>query len=132
MTQSFALQKGIFDRLSNDAGLAAVLGPGARVFDDPPASAAFPYIVIGEARAAKIAGADATEHDIRIEMFSRHAGRKEVKQILDALFASLHDADFPLEGARLVNCRFVFGEAFRGEEGLFRGLARFRCVTEAA
>jgi hypothetical protein len=130
---TLALQKALYARLRAEPALAALLGDPPRVFDAPPGTAPFPYVVIGETRAAPIAGHDSgVEHDIRIEIFSRHVGRFEVKRIVDLLFAALHGADFALDGARLVNCRFVFADVYRAEEGeLYRGLARFRCVTEA-
>lgn len=128
---TFALQKAVYERLTASASLAEHLGNPPRVFDAPPPAAPFPYAVIGEASLSKIAGHDAVAHDFRIEIFSRHAGRREVKLVIDAIVQVLHEADFPVEGARLVNCRFVFGDIFRAEDGeTFRGLMRFRCVTE--
>lgn len=132
MSATLALQKGLYERLLADAALGGALGDPPRVFDDPPAGAPFPYVVIGEARAEAAGDDRLIRHDVRIEIFSRHAGRREVKEIADLIYAALHDRTFPLDGARLVNCRFVFADFFHAEGAeLFRGLARFRCVTEA-
>ncbi|NWG71787.1 MAG: DUF3168 domain-containing protein [Parvularculaceae bacterium] len=129
---SLPLQKAVYERLLADLASFEELGGPPRIFDAPPAGAPFPYVVIGEASVSKLPGHDAAAHDFRIEIFSRHAGRREVKLILDRVVEALHDADFPVDGARLVNCRFVFGDIFRPDGGeTFRGLLRFRCVTES-
>jgi hypothetical protein len=132
--RSFSLQQAIYGALAADPGVQAELGAPARVFDDPPADAALPYAVIGETRASRIPGhPTGVEHEIRIEIVSRHAGRREVKRILDRLYDALHEAELALDGARLVNLRFVFADVFRRDGGeVYAGLARFRAVTEAA
>jgi hypothetical protein len=132
MTASiWTLQKAVFARLMADAGLKAEIGDPPRLYDDPPADAVFPYVLLGEARVSPLAGVDGgLEHEIRLQIFSRYAGRREVKRIIDALYDALHEADFAVEGATLVNIRFVFGDAFRraGTE-TYQGVARFRAVT---
>lgn len=128
---SWNLQKAIFARLVADAGLIAELGDPPRVYDDPPADAVFPYVLLGEARSAPLAGVDGgLEHDVRLQIFSRYAGRREVKRLIDALYDALHEADFAVDGASLVNCRFVFGDVFwRAGGEFYQGVARFRAVT---
>lgn len=128
---SWPLQKALYQRLAADAALMEEIGDPPRLYDDPPPDAAFPYVVLGEARAAPVPGADGLfEHDLRLHVHSRHAGRRDVKRILDRLYDALEGADFPVEGARLVSARFVFADVFRREEGVFTGVARFRLVTE--
>ncbi|MEQ1931156.1 MAG: DUF3168 domain-containing protein, partial [Parvularculaceae bacterium] len=56
MSATLALQKGLYERLLADAALGGALGDPPRVFDDPPAGAPFPYVVIGEARAVERKG----------------------------------------------------------------------------
>lgn len=130
---SFALQKALYAALLADSGVRAELGDPPRIYDAPPESAAHPYAVLGEARATRIAGhPSGVEHDIRIRIVSRYEGRREVKRALEAVVAALHDADPPLEGARLVGLRFLFADIFARGDGVFEGLARFRAATEAA
>ena len=128
----WAVQKAVFMQLSNDAGVKLVLGDPPRIHDDAPASAVFPYAILGEGRAAPLDGVDgAFEHDVRIGIFSRYQGRREVKQIVDALYDALHDAVFLVDGATLISSRFVFGDVFRREPNeAYRGVARFRVVTQ--
>lgn len=126
------LQVALYTVLSDHAGLRAELGDPPRIYDDPPAAAAFPYLVLGEARAQDYPGVQGgVEHDIRVTAYSRHGGRKEVKRLTDLIVEALHEADFPVDGARLVQCRFVFADAFRRRDNaLYEGVARFRVVTE--
>lgn len=126
------LQVALYTALQDYTPLAAELGDPPRIFDDPPAAAALPYLILGEGRASDYPGlAGGAEHDIRVSVFSRHGGRKEIKRLLDLVVEALHETDFAIEGARLVQCRFVFSDVFRRRDGaLFEGLARFRAVTE--
>ena len=133
MTASaWALQKALYAHLSAHAGIVAELGDPPRIHDEAPPAAAFPYAVLGEGQARPFAGVEGgVEHEIRLLVFSRHQGRREVKRIIDALHDALHDAAFAVEGAHLVNIRFVFGDVFRrSEDGTYLGVARFRAVTQ--
>ena len=131
--RQWPLQVALYTVLSAHAGLRAELGDPPRIHDDPPAPAVFPYLLLGEARVADYPGLPGgAEHDIRLSVFSRHGGRREVKRLLDLAVEALHDARFPVEGATLVQCRFVFADAFRRRDPeLFEGVARFRAVTQS-
>jgi hypothetical protein len=48
---SAALRAAIHDALVADAALVSMLG-GPKIYDEPPRSAAFPYITLGETRIA--------------------------------------------------------------------------------
>ena len=112
------LQKAVYQALRADAGLKAEIGDPARIFDDPPPEAPYPYLTIGEARASDYKGLDGgLEHDLKLYAFSRYAGRREVKRILSAVYDALHDAALTLSGHDLVNIRFVFADAFRRLDG---------------
>lgn len=130
---SSAMHKAVYAALFADAGVRAELGDPPRLYDDAPKAAAYPYALLGEGRAAPLAGVDgAFEHDIRIRMVSRHAGRAEIRRLIDVFYDALHEADLAVEGFRLVSIRFVFADALRrGESDLYQGAARFRAVTEA-
>ncbi|WP_428410013.1 DUF3168 domain-containing protein [Hyphococcus sp.] len=125
------LQKAVYQALAADAAIKAEVGEPARIFDDPPPDAIFPYLTLGEARATDWKGVDGgLEHDLRLYVFSRYAGRREVKRILSAVYDALHEAALTLSGHDLVNIRFVFADAFRRTDGeTYQGVARFRAVT---
>ena len=126
------LQRAVYGLLSADAAIKAEIGDPARIYDDPPSDAAFPYITLGETRAADWKGVDGgLEHDFKLYVFSRYAGRREVKRIIGVIYDALHEAAFAITGHQLVNIRFVFGDAFRRLDGeTYQGVARFRAVTQ--
>ena len=129
---SWALQKALYQRLSVDDGIKSVIGDPARIYDDPPEDAAFPYLVIGETKASDWGGVDgAMSHELRLYAFSRHAGRREVKQVMSAVYDAVHEQDLSVDGARLVYLRYVFGDVWRKQDGdTYQGVMRYRAVTE--
>ena len=128
----FALQKAVYGRLAADAALKSLIGDPARIYDDAPRDAALPYIVIGEARISDWSGVEGGfEHDIRIHIFSRYAGRREIKEIVTALYDALHEAPLIIAGHDLVNLRFVFSDILRRQDSdIYHGVTRFRAVTQ--
>ncbi len=134
MTNAFAwgLQKAVYGALADHAALAAHLGAPPRIYDAPPKGTAFPFATLGETRVKPFRGVDgAFEHDLRVHVFSRYEGRREAKEILNGVYDALHEADFSVDGASLVQIRFVFADIFpRTDGGVFQGVARFRAVTQ--
>lgn len=129
----WALQKAIYEALRADAGLKALVGDPPRVFDAPPKSGPFPFIAFGDAREAKISGADAlVEHDLRINVHSRYEGRREAKEIVTAILSALDDAPLIVDGAALISLRATFSDiVHRQESDAYLGIVRLRAVTEA-
>jgi len=132
MSSAWALQEAIYAALTADAGLRALLGDPARIYDDAPADAVFPFLTIGQARQSDWPGAPGgAAHALTLHVWSRYAGRKEVKDVMAAVYAVLHDASLAVSGQQLVNLRFVFGDVFRKQDGdTYQGLMRYRAVTE--
>lgn len=129
---SWALQQAIFAALSGDSALTALLG-GARVYDDVPERAAFPYVTFapGLERDWSVGEAVGSEHAVTLHAWSRGAGRKEALAIIDAVRTRLHDAALTLSGHRLVNLRHESSDVRRDSDGeTFHGIVRFRAVTE--
>ncbi len=125
------LQRAIYQHLKSNPALQTELGTPARVYDDPPADAVFPYLTLGETRIKDWPGVEGgVEHELRLHVFSRYAGRREVKRILASVYDALHDAALTVAGHELINIRFVFADAFRRQDGeTYQGVARFRAVT---
>lgn len=132
MNAASALHQAVYDALISNIVIKTELGDPPRVYDDVPAGAAFPYLIVGEGQARPLSGVDgAFEHDFTIAIVSRHAGRAEVRRLIDALYDALHETAFPVSGHRLVGIRFVFADAIRrGDNDLYRGAVKFRAVTE--
>jgi hypothetical protein len=134
MTSAAAeLQTAIFAALTNDSALVAELG-GAKVYDEPPANAQFPYITFGRTSVYDWStGTEiGTEQLFTLHIWSKEKGKKEVLEIMELARRRLDQAELPLGGGHeLVNLRLEFAEARHDEDlSLHHGLLRFRAVTE--
>lgn len=131
---SWALQQAVFARLTNDEVLTELLG-GARVYDDVPVRAAFPYVTFaqGSERDWSTASETGAEHALVLHVYSRASGRNELLAIMEALRGLLHDAALALTGYRLINLRHEASDVRRENDGeTYHGIVRLRAVTEAA
>jgi hypothetical protein len=130
------IQKAVYDSLSSDGVLTALLADGAdSVFDHVPPGSAFPYIVIGEmsSRPLDTMGGHGRDVSVTIHSYSRGRGMKELKAIMCAVFEGLHDADFAIDGHDMISCRETVTDCFVEQDGDTRhGVQRFRIVTEAS
>ena len=127
-----ALQEAVFETLSGDATLTAMLG-GAKVYDGAPRNAEAPYVHLGEATARDWSTATeaGTEVTFAVVAWSREPGREECLQIAERVVALLHDAALVLDGNRLVNLRHLSTETAREEKPQGRrALVRFRARIE--
>lgn len=130
---SFALQAAIVGALSVNAPLRALISTPARVYDDVPSSAPFPYVTLGHGTlgAWDTSSDQGHAHTLLINAWSRQGGRKEAKAILSAIYDVLHNAPLTLSGNRLVLLRFEFADIFRDADGeTMHGVARYRALTE--
>jgi len=131
-TAAAALRAAIHDALIADVPLTALLG-GPRVYDEPPANAAFPYVTLGEARIADYStGSErGEEHQLTLHAWSRQGGHKEAHLVAGALLQALDDAPLTLDDHRLVNFRFALADVRREADGrTYHALVRFRAITE--
>jgi len=123
------LQEAIYTALRADAGIKALVGDPARIYDNVPQQTTYPYITIGDDTAAEAGAADFDGQEITLTMhaWSQDRGRKEVKDILAAIYAALHDAVMAVTGATHVNLRWEFSDTFRDADGqTYHGVTRFR------
>src|SRR3569623_1224729 len=85
---SAALRAAVHDALAADSALAALLG-GAKVYDEPPRAAAFPYVTLGETRITDWSpGSDTSEeHQLTLHAWSRQGGHAQAsnrwRELLD-------------------------------------------------
>jgi hypothetical protein len=129
---SAALRAAIHAALSGHAPLTVLLG-GAKIYDEPPASATFPYVTLGEARVSDFSAGDdpGEEHQITLHAWSRQGGHREAHIIAGTLLQALDDAPLAPEGHHLVNLRFSLADIRREADGrTYHALVRFRAVTE--
>lgn len=103
------LQGAIFNALTSDDGLKALVGN--RIYDAVPApnKREFPYVSFGPHRegddsiADAQCGYDGAEHDIVIDCWSRALGMPEVKRIAAAVVRILNNLDLGLYNHRLIS-----------------------------
>lgn len=116
-----------------DAGVKALLGDPARIYDDPPPDPVFPYVSLGrvESRAADAASVNAIEHALTLHVWSRYGGRAEALDVVAALRAALHNAPLTVSGRTLVFLFAQFADVFRSGDGrTTHGILRLRAMTE--
>jgi Protein of unknown function (DUF3168) len=131
-TAAVALRAAIHDALVADGPLNAVLG-GPKIYDEPPKSAVFPYVTLGEARITdwSTGTESGEEHQLTLHAWSRQGGHKEAHVVAGALLAALDDAALTLDQHRLINLRFALADVRRETDGrTYHALVRFRAVTE--
>jgi len=129
---AWELQKAVYGALVADAALVALLG-GARVYDEVPRGAAFPYVSFGPSNVRDWSTGTETgaEHLFTLRAWSKAGGEKEVHRVLEAVRAALHEAALTLDGYRLVSLRHETSDTMRGADGeTYQGVVRFRAVTE--
>jgi uncharacterized protein (UPF0297 family) len=144
---SVSIQQAIFTKLRADGPLGALLptslftgDAGKAVYDRPPASnfselasGVFPFVVIGDDTVAEFDDDDTEgqETTLTIHAWSRSPGKKEVKQVLDAIYNSLHDKALTVTGQMVIYILFEFMETMADPDGLTQhGVIRFRITTQ--
>ncbi len=132
VASTLALQQAVYTTLMGTPALITSLG-GARIYDDVPQPAAFPYVSFGP---STITDADtATEradlHTLTLHIWSRARGRKETHILIEHVRAALHDQSLTLTGHRLINFRHTQTDTRRLSDGeTLQSTLRFRALTE--
>ena len=114
---------------------AQVSSIGYPVFDHVPQDTEFPYIVIGDDTSIPWDTDDSigSETTCTIHVWSRHRGRKEVKEIMRTIYEALHRQELSIIGGSLVECQAELQESFMDPDGLTRhGVIRFRLTVDSA
>lgn len=133
MSAERALVAAVRAAAMQDAGVKALLGDPARIFDDAPPDAVFPYVSLGrvESKPADASGGEAIEHAVTLHVWSRYGGRAETLDVIAALRGVLHNAPLDVEGRKLVLLLVTFTDVFRsGDARTTHGVLRLRAITE--
>tara|TARA_R110002167_G_scaffold34895_2_gene111461 strand:- start:1149 stop:1553 length:405 start_codon:yes stop_codon:yes gene_type:complete len=127
---SWEVQKAIFTALTGSVtGLGAA---NVSVYDDVPENTSYPYVVIGEETATNngTKTLDGMEHTLTIHAWSQYRGRREIKEIMQSIYQSLHNTAITVAGASLVNIRQEFNTTLAETDGITRhGVMRFRAIV---
>lgn len=133
MSAERALVAAIRAAAMENAGVQALLGHPARVHDDAPPDAIFPYVTLGrvESRPVDASGGEAIDHVITLHVWSRYGGRAEALDVIAALRSALHNAPLAVEDRKLVLIFVSFTDVFRsGDARTTHGVMRLRAITE--
>ncbi len=104
-----------------------------RFYDEPPRTAEFPYVTLGETRVTDYSTGDGRgeEHQLTVHAWSRQGGHAQAHVIAGALLQVLDDAPLTVTDHQLVNFRFAVADVRREADGrTYHALVRFRAVTE--
>lgn len=129
---SWDLQKNIYETLSSDTTITALLG-GAHIYDRVPRHVVPPYITLGQsvARDWSTGTEEGHEHILTLHIWSQVNGKKQTFEIISALRDALHDTDLQLTDHHLINLRHEFSDARVEADGEhMHGIIRYRAVTE--
>lgn len=126
----YALQQEVYSKLSASTALMALING---VFDGVSQAIDFPYITIGDISARDVSNAEISGVDYRlnIHIWSREAGHKQTADIIDVLYALLHNGSLSVSGKTLVAMRIFSSEIKLENDGLTRhGILKLQIVLQ--
>jgi len=132
---SLELQAAIVTKLKANAGVKAVVGDPARVYDEVPPGPTFPYISIGDSQVLpdKADCIDGTEIFFSIDGWARDKSIPMVKKISKAVVAALDDQDLTVSGYSVIVFELNTVNYLRDPDGLTRHVAlNFRALIQLA
>lgn len=115
---SLELQGAIVARLKADTALAALIG--ARVYDDVPDNAPFPYVNFARDDVLQDDATCVTGYEVNfgVDVWSRGVGFVEAKKIAHAVAKSMHNWDAPLPTHTVITLQHRQTRVFRDADGL--------------
>jgi len=135
MNAARALQAAVFEHLKANSAVAAIVG--ARVYDHPPASAAWkkPYLAFGTGYSvdADADCIDAREHTLQIDCWSRDQGRLgPCRDLADAVHRALHRAELVADPPFAISAmRVVLNRVFADPDGkTAHGVVQVRALVQ--
>lgn len=134
MSLEVEIQKAVYATLAANAGVKALIGDPARVYDRVPDNFAFPYVTIGDDQIIDDSNscADAFEVFCSVHVWSRAVGRIEAKTIGAAVREAL-DSQLSITGFTVAEWRAQPARYFVEPDGLTtHGVLVFRYLIDAA
>lgn len=118
MSPSLELQGAVVARLKADAALAAIIG--ARVYDNVPSAAQFPYVSLGywQETPEDVDCIEGAEIFGRIDVWSRSVGKVEALRAAEAVRSAMHHAEMDLTSNALVELEWVRTDVLNDPDGL--------------
>lgn len=128
---SWALQQAIYAALSGDTGLLNLLNQQPRIYDHVPDEVIYPYLVIGECKTTDWGHLpNGLQHDVKFYAYSRYAGRREIKDVMSAVYDVLHENNLSIPNICVVNARYTFGDVWRRQDSdTYQAIMRYKYIT---
>jgi hypothetical protein len=129
---AFPLQKAIYDALTGDSDLMALI---TGVFDNVPQGQAFPYVTIGDDILTDWASHtfDGASIEASIHAWARANGRKGCKSIQAEIRRILHDVSLSVSGFKTVSLRQTFENTMLDPDNeTYHGVQRFSVLLSEA
>lgn len=123
-------QQALFSLLTGSSALADLVG--TRIYDDAPQSVTFPWLEIGDGQivpddtsasddsSPEVTGDSGVSDFYDLHIWSRYAGKKEIRQISDVLHSLLHEANLTIEGRASALCWIRSERFLRDPDGQTR------------
>lgn len=125
-TSLWPLQQSIYSRLVSDAALGALI---TGVFDgeEVEPNAKLPYVTLGEDTVNDYSTKQWIGEDVTVTLhcFSEYRGKKEAKQILDAMLKALSSAPLTVPGYIVEGLEREYLNVIP-QEGIYHGVTRIR------
>ena len=128
---SLPLQKVLIDRMITDPGLFVLVE--GRVFDAVPTAVAKPYISLGPFQCLPEHGdcLDGGETFIQVDAWALGPRTVAIKQVGAAIAQCLDEAEFTLDGNRLVSIEIEQIQYLREQDGItVHGVVSLRVLTD--
>ncbi len=128
MLNYYNLQKAIYEKLTGDAGLMALI---SGVYDNAPQDADYPFITFGKSNSKKydVLGKNGLEHRVNIEIWSRENGKKQPAYIIESLYSLLHNGSLSVTGAALTSMEILSYSINLESDGCtYHGIINLRIV----
>lgn len=129
---ALAVQKAVVAALRANAAVSAIVG--ARVFDQPPQGAEFPYVELGDIQTIGRPTDRLLPSEVYVTLhtWSRAVGKVETRRVMGAIRDALDEAALALEGHALDVLQYETGHATDDPDGLTKhGVMTFRALTHA-
>ena len=129
--RTLELQKAVVAALKASAGVSALAG--GRVYDRVPEGAGFPHVSIGDVFANDFGaqGLEGTDAIMRIDVWSRAVGKVELRRLMAAIVAALHEIDLTPDAGTFVLGRWAGSRDMLDPDGITtHGIVEFRFLTD--
>lgn len=127
------IQKKLYEILTADSTLTALLASSTSVFDFVPQETAYPFIVIGELN-NKDRGSHTTdgfETELTLHVWDRNTGRKKILDILKRVDDLLHNTVWSISGQTEVGIRrSTLNVIVEPDSVTYHGISSFKILTQ--